>query len=355
MYKNALKFGVFLSCAGLTISCSVPIQEIKMKPMRFVALQTPMGTKVELADPKALFDKATKLLKKKQYAAAALRYSLLLKYYPQNALATPALYNMGMCLAGKREFEKAAKAFGRYLKIKDLAQKDRCDGMEKLADALSKTDQHQKAAANLEQVKKDCILNPFVRIRIAGKLAHEHNALHDPAMAMRIASQAMRLYRLNKEIPGMNAYYYAAMAYYEFACAYEFMFHNIKLYLPMDRMEKDLTDKAQYFLSAQSSFLRAIRIHNTYFGIRAGMAIGSLYEAFYKDLMDAQVPEKLTQEQRKIYFEELKKDIRPLIQKAEVVYQGLLRIVKHFNIPKKWMKETRHRLETLKTLLKDKK
>lgn len=354
MYGSALRACVFFALAGMALACS-PVQVIKMKPMRFVAIQTPEGPRVELADAPALFDKATAFLKKKKYAPAALRYRMLLKYYPKNAFATPTMYNLGMCLVGMKDFEKAAKYFKKYLETQDLAKKDRCDGMEKLGDALSKAGMHEKAVTRLGLVQKECVNTPMGQIRVAAKLAHEHNALNDPAMAMKIATGAMRMYRINKELPGMRGYYYAAMAYYEFARAYEFLFDNIKLYLPMDRMQKDLTDKSQYFLSAQSSFLNAIRVHNTYFGIRAGMEIGRLYEIFYKDLMAAEVPAKLTVEQRGFYFEELKKQIRPLVQKAEIMYQENLRIGKYYNIPQKWMQETRQRLDRLKALLREKK
>jgi len=52
-------------------------------------------------------------------------------------------------------------------------------------------------------------------------------------------------------------------------------------------------------------------------------------------------------------FEELKKQVRPLVKKAEIVYKQNLRIGKYYNIPPKWMKETKQRLEELKALLKE--
>ncbi len=334
-------------------ACSRPVQELKMKPMRFVAVQTPGGLHVELADPQALFDRATKFLKQKRYKEAWSRYRVLLKYYPGHALAVPARYNTGLCLSHMKRYKEAARAFEAYLKAKDLSRQDRCDGMEKLGEVLSKLKRPRDAINWLMRVDKNCTGTVFARIRTKAKIAHEYNQLHDPAMAMHFASRAMRLYRINKESPGMSGYYFAAMAYYEYARAYAFMFRNIKLYLPMDRMEKDLTDKAQYFLSAQSAFLNAIRVHNIYFGIRSGMAIGKLYEDFYNDLMSAEVPAKFTPEQRKIYFEELKKDIRPLVRKAEIVYQQNLRVGKYYKVPQKWMQEARKRLEKLKQLLQE--
>ena len=198
MQAHALNIVAFLFMA-LTVACH-PVQEIKMDPMRFVAIQTTEGIRVELADAPALFKKATKFLRKKKYKAAALRYKMLLKYYPKDDYAVPAMYNLGMSLVGMKEYEEARKIFEKYIKTKALAKKDRCDGMEKLADALSKSGKHKRAVIEFNVVAKKCVEKTMSRIRVDAKLAHEHNALRDPAMAMKAATSAMRLYRINKEL-----------------------------------------------------------------------------------------------------------------------------------------------------------
>ena len=347
MHRHALFLGLFLF-----LSCSHQVQELRMKPVRFVAIRTPEGIKVELADPKELFAKATAYLRKQDYKNAAPRYRALLKYHPNDPLAGPALYNLGMCLAGMHEYREAEKVYAQYLLRKGLTPKDRCDGMEKQGDAMSGAGEHRAALKRMKSVAKTCVKTLIDRVRVAAKLAHEYNALGDPAMAMHTAAPAMKAWRLHRDEPGMRENYYAAMAYYEFAEAYAFMFRAIKLFLPLDRMEKDLMDKAQYFLSAQSALFNTIRVHNSYFGIKAGMEIGKLYEDFYHDLMRAEVPPQLNAEERKVYFEELKKQVRPLVQKAMIVYRENLRIGKYYRIPGKWLQEAKQRLKRLEHLLK---
>ena len=218
---------------------------------------------------------------------------------------------------------------------------------------MSGAGEHENAIKRLQGLMKGCAQRVMDKIRVQAKLAHEYNALKDPAMAMHWAAPAMKAWRRHRKEPGIRQNYYAAMAHYEFAEAYAFLFRAIKLYLPIERMGKDLTDKAQYFLSAQSALFNTIHVHNTYYGIKAGLEIGQLYEDFYKDLMAAEVPKGFTEQERKVYFETLKKRIRPLVQKAMLVYQENLRIGKYYRIPQKWLQDAKRRLKRLKRLLED--
>jgi hypothetical protein len=54
--------------------------------------------------------------------------------------------------------------------------------------------------------------------------------------------------------------------------------------------------------------------------------VGKLYELFYDSLMEAEVPPELDDEQRAVYFDELRKKIRPYLFEAFEIYRTNLRV-----------------------------
>ena len=143
-----------------------------------------------------------------------------------------------------------------------------------------------------------------------------------------------------------------SMAHYQLARLFESLFRAIKFKLPTGRMARDLEDKSNYFLSAQASFLNAVRYHHPKYAVAAGFALGAIYEQFYRDLMDAEIPNTLSKSDIKVYFGELKKKIRPLVEKALRVYERNLKLAKRLGRNEAWRIKTQGQLARLRALFK---
>jgi hypothetical protein len=118
-------------------------------------------------------------------------------------------------------------------------------------------------------------------------------------------------------------------------------------------MEKDLTDKATLFLKAQSEYLRTVRMRNVYWGVQAGIRVGRLYEEFYEDIMNAEVPTDLDADELKIYMDELKKKARPLVAKAVDAYERNLSMARLYGAQDEWFGDMAARLGKLRKVLAD--
>lgn len=128
--------------------------------------------------------------------------------------------------------------------------------------------------------------------------------------------------------------------------------------LPLDpkaMAEKALTDalesKAQFLLSAQGHYLRAIRKGDGEWATASGFRIGELYESFHVQLTHAPVPPGLDAEQAQVYRQELRKKIRVLLDKAMKVYEQTLATAQRVNAKSAYVDKTAEAVARMKALL----
>jgi hypothetical protein len=118
-----------------------------------------------------------------------------------------------------------------------------------------------------------------------------------------------------------------AQAEYWLGEAYDREFRD----LPVDpsaagsgELEATLQRKSELLLSAQGHFLRCIRAADGDWAVAAGYRIGEMYEQLHDQLVGAPVPKGLSGEQQALYEQELRAQLRILVQKALRVYEDTL-------------------------------
>ena len=121
--------------------------------------------------------------------------------------------------------------------------------------------------------------------------------------------------------------------------------------LPERQMARDLEAKARQLLVAQSRFLDAMRVNNGEWATAAGFQIGSLYREFYDDLVGAPVPPALTGEAREVYLEEVRKQVKTLLQKAISIHEKNLLMAERIGEKNEWVRRSNEQMEQLKKLL----
>lgn len=124
---------------------------------------------------------------------------------------------------------------------------------------------------------------------------------------------------------------------------------------PKAMQEKALMDaletKAQFLLSAQGHFLRAIRKGDGEWATASGFKIGELYESFHEQIVNAPLPPGLDAEQQAVYREELKKKVRILLDKAMKVYEQTLATAQRVNAQSPYVAKTSEALARMRALL----
>ena len=305
---------------------------------------------MDVMDPAWLFRKASRDYQEGRLEEAVRRFGLVLSRFRNSRFALPSAYNRGLCLLRLDRPKEAAADFKWYLeRVED--ERDRLDALVKLGEALTKAGRWNEAREVLTERLSKSPLGLFEEIEVRARLTRVYRMLGKLSLARRQAEKVLRIYNRNLTDPAMQGNYFVAMASFEAAQCLHDLFRRIKFVLPVERMEKDLLDKATLFLKAQAEYLRTIRIRNTYFGTKAGIQLGRLYEDFYDDIMNAEVPSDLNDEERRIYFAELRRQARPLLLKAVDAYERNMTLAMLHGAKEEWFEDVKQRLKRLKALL----
>lgn len=328
-------------------ACAARQQVIEMDPIELRARHTKEGVKVEFMDPEALFLSATKDYEEGRCEDAIARFGLVVEAFPNSSVAKASLFNRGLALLRCKMPKEAAKDFEQFVNLYP-EDPDVKDALKKQGEALVEAGEGEKAIRPLQE---RLALEPLSLMEEVEVRAYLASALRQAGRFDECRKEVERvvdLYDKNLDRPEMARNYYVAMASYQGASVWHDLFSRIKFVLPVERMEKDLIDKATLFLKAQSEYLRTIRIGNTYWGVKAGVAIGRMYEEFFDHIMEAEVPKDLSEEDLKVYYDELKRKAKPLLAKALETYERNLSIAKMYGARDEWFGDTLERIVRLR-------
>jgi len=138
-----------------------------------------------------------------------------------------------------------------------------------------------------------------------------------------------------------------ASAYFRQALVYRALFTRIPIRLPTERMALDITDKLALMRKAEEQFLNAVRVREPEWSPRAGYESARLYETFARDLLSAEVPTDLTQEELQVYTEELNLKVVPILRRGREVLARNVAMCDQFGFDGNWKKESSDLIESL--------
>ena len=120
-------------------------------------------------------------------------------------------------------------------------------------------------------------------------------------------------------------------------------------------MAKDMDDKARLLLTAQRQYIEAIKMGNPQWASASGYQVGSLYEEFYDAFIHAPIPPELTgddnKEKREIYYDELRKRIRILLEKSLRTHEQNLLMLERLGVQNEWRDKSKLAFAKLQRLL----
>src|SRR5205085_6761504 len=132
-------------------------------------------------------------------------------------------------------------------------------------------------------------------------------------------------------------------------------FQQIPLRLPVKQMAVDMENKAHELLAAQRLYIETIKLGNPQWASASGYQIGSLYEEFYDAFVHAPIPDQLqgeaNQEKREVYYEELRKKIRILLEKSLRTHEQNLAMLERLGVQNEWRDKSKLAFAKLQKML----
>jgi hypothetical protein len=116
-------------------------------------------------------------------------------------------------------------------------------------------------------------------------------------------------------------------------------------------MAEDFARKFELLTEAQEAYNYTIKAKHMYWVSAAGYQLGSLFEEFYDALMYAPIPDWLDDKQRQVYYEELKDQLRPVVNKAIWVFEKNLETARRLGYDSDFIDRTEGKLSELQGIL----
>jgi len=251
-----------------------------------------------------------------QDCAAAIRaYKAYLERFPEG-LQVPSVYaRRGACEAELELWEASAASYARALEAEDLLPSARVEALARRGYALFMLDRFDDADAVLADADK-----VFERSQTEGT-------------------------------ERFGTYYFVGMARFYRAAILHRRFREVEIKLPETVMKQAYLERLDLLARAQEAYNHTIRAKHMFWVSAAGYQLGSLFEEFYDAMMHAPVPGWLDARQRKIYYEELKKQLRPAVNKAIWVFEKNLETARRLGYESPFIERTEAKLSALQAVL----
>lgn len=148
-----------------------------------------------------------------------------------------------------------------------------------------------------------------------------------------------------------TTYYFVGMARFYRAAIHHRNFREVPVRLPEKVMAEDFARKLALLERAQDGYNATIKAKHMFWVAAAGYQIGALFEEFYDAMMYAPVPEWLDANQRQAYYEELKSQLRPVVNKAIWAFESNLETARKLGYDSEFVARTEAKLSDLQAVL----
>ena len=337
-----------LLCAAALAACAhrqPQARKIDIAEPMVITAGPPAQVALGDMDDATLFDTGARAFAAGQTETAALHFDRLLDAFPGSGQRLPALWNSGLSHQRLSQYGLSLERFNAY-----IAKRDEPEAQFHAAFAEYKLLRFDEAARRLHALSERGDLPPARKgeaLLQEGVCRVEAGARADGEKLLR---SALALYEKDDAVdPALPA-----QAEFWLGEVYRADFKQVKLdpsVMDEKRLAETLESKAEFLLSAQGHYLRAIRKGDGEWATASGFRIGDLYEQFHDELVAAPLPRGLTEEQRGLYRSALREKVRNLIGKAIRIYEQTLSTAQRVGAQSGYVSKTQDALERLKTLM----
>jgi tetratricopeptide (TPR) repeat protein len=348
-------------CAGkakndVTVVPGAPVEHLEMDPIKIQAVRNPDGTQhLETYDAAELFDQAGAALSDRRYDVAIAAYGQLLKEFgADNRYTKAALYNCGLAYQGKKDWPAAIARF-RELADRYAEAPDAKDALFQMGASYAELGNWPTSATIFAQILERKDLTADDRIEALGRRGFAQFQLKDFDTAQRTFESALYFFRSVEHEDRLQTDFYLGLVKYHLGEIPHERFRSVPLRLPVKQMTIDMEEKARLLLSAQRQYIDTIKLGNPQWASASGYQIASLYEEFYDAFIHAPIPADLmgadNQEKREIYYEELRKRIRILLEKALRTHEQNLLMLERLGVQNEWRDKSKLAFAKLQKML----
>jgi tetratricopeptide (TPR) repeat protein len=327
-----------------------------MEPIKLQGVKGPDGVQhVVTYDATELFERGGAALSEKRYDDAAVAYEHLLKEFPSEVKYTKAaLYNQGLAFQGKKDW---ATAIAKFQQLADqyAGTSDAKDAQFQIGASYAEMGNWPTSAALFAQILERKDLTADDKIEAMSRRGFAQFQLHDYDTAERTFSSVLWYFRSIETEERLQTDFYLGLAKYHLGEIPHEHFRAVPLRLPEKQMAIDMEEKARLLLVAQRQYIETIKLGNPQWASASGYQIGSLYEEFYDAFMHAPIPPELigetNQEKREVYYEELRKRIRILLEKALRTHEQNLLMLERLGVQNEWRDKSKLAFANLQKML----
>jgi TolA-binding protein len=356
----ALALVLLAACAGkgknevAVIPAGVPVEQIEMDPIKITAVRGPDGTHLETYDLTELFERAGAALSAKRYDDAARDYDRLLKEFPDTRYTKAALYNGGLAYQGKKDWQTAVAHFQR-LANGYAGTSDAKDALFQMGASYAEMGNWPTSATMFAEILERKDLTADDKIEAYARRGFAQFQLKDLDTAERTFQSALYYFNSIEHDERLETDFYLGLVKYHLGQIPHERFRAVPLRLPVKQMAIDMEDKARLLLAAQRLYVDTIKLGNPQWASASGYQIGSLYEEFYDAFIHAPIPSELqgeqNQEKREVYYEELRKRIRILLEKSLRTHEQNLLMLERLGVQNEWRDKSKLSFAKLQRLL----
>ncbi len=306
---------------------------------------------VRVLEARPLFREAATDYSEGRYEKALSKFLAIIENFGDTPYAPHSLFNAGLAYERLERWEEALDVF-RQAEDALKKEEDRWDARYQIVVSLEHLNRWEEVEPLVQKVLDGATLTVTQRVEMTARLGLARYRNGRLALAERALEKALDGYRKNSGVPSLDKNAYVSQAQYTIGEIYRGLFDSIRFRLPVETMKRDLIDKSSFFLKGQRSYLRCIRLSHKQWSVAAGYKLGRLYEDFYEDMMEAEVPPELDETDRQVYFDELKGHIKPLVVRAIEIYERNLGMNDRLGGGGEWAKRTQASLERMREVLR---
>lgn len=280
-------------------------------------------------DHDALVDQAMAEFHAEHWAESARLFEILQRDFPNAPGLGAIAHNCGLALENLGKHREAAAQFA-LARVHNAGTRQARDALFQQAESLELASDVTGAAI----VYRDALDDPKTQEQIGGELgildaleaAARMGLMWRAAGEIKLADDAFRrverLYNDHRDVQVVGESEWVARAAFERGELYRELFASIRFKLPVERMKRDLEDKANLFLKAENSYYHCVRLHHKRWSLAAGHNIGGLYTRLIDDIDNAEVPPEIGEQLADVYRDELWNHTAHLAKRAVVIYRN---------------------------------
>jgi len=320
------------------------VTELEMEPIKIEAVNGPDGVHIESFDAAELFEQGGKALAEKRFDDSLVAYDRLLKEFDDARYKKAALYNAGLAHQGKKDW---AGAVARFKALVDgfPDSSDAKDGLFQLGATYGEMANWPASAEVFARVLERHDLTADDRLEALGRRGFAQFQLHDLDTAERTFRSSVAYFHQIEKEERLDTDFFLALALYHIGEISHERFRAAPLRLPEQQMSADLDEKARLLLQSQRQYIDTMKLGNAEWAAASGFQVGTLYEELYDAFIHAPVPPELMRaqeaEKREVYYDELRKKIRVLLEKSVHWYDENLKMMERLGVQGEWREKSK--------------